>query len=219
MIVARSTWCLLLFAGLCLNACGGTSKRSSKTLPTARAPLRPPSFPSECARTGKLTFIIGEAVEDTVIEELAAHVRDTYQVEVQVLPSFPESILADAFEASLNQIRAQDALGALRKHLGAPPPWLFAITDLDLLPDRSDWSWAFSARVGNITLISIAHMREPEADPVLLRVRLFKLVARQLGDTYCGLPRTGPPSSVMRHEILSADELDEVDEADWRSTE
>ncbi|MCC6997640.1 MAG: hypothetical protein IT370_23685 [Deltaproteobacteria bacterium] len=225
MSASGSRWCLLSL-GLAVSVaagCGG-SPRKVEGLPTARAPSGPPAFPSTCARKGRATFVMGQSVDAISIEEVASHFRDVYHVDVDVLPSFPESVFEGVFDPVEKQVLVEAALRALVGHLGPIPTgtWLFAVTDLDLrIESRPDWGWAFAGRVGNASLISIERMREPvgEITPAQLHARIFKLIARQLGDVYCGLPRTGPDSSVMRREILSLDDLDAIDESDWRVKE
>jgi len=209
---------------IALLLCGCPKKGTQKTRtlpPTALWPSRPPRLPPDCARKGRLVFVGMDRLVGTSVDEVARHFSETYGLAVEVLPSYPPTVFDAAWEPN-QQLNVDKAIAGLAAHLGTlADVWVMALTHFDLKIDkRTELGFAFSGRHGPITLLSIARMTDTndlQVDVRLLQSRLFKQMARQIGTTYCGLARKGPPTSVMRETIQVAADLDSIDEADWRS--
>lgn len=222
-----SRWLIPVVAALvlCLAGCPASRKAGPTTTlpPTALYPSRPPTLPLTCARKGRLVFIGMDRLIGVSVDEVARHFHDTYGLAVEVLPAFPSNLLDPAWDPATRQLRVEQAISTLAAHLGPlGDAWVMALVHLDIRVEKAtELGFAFSGRQGPIILLSLARMadaqRDGQMDVTLLRARLFKQLARQIGTTYCGLSRKGPPSSVMREKISTAADLDSIDEADWRA--
>ncbi len=220
-----SRWLLPVAAALALAGCPASRKAGPTTTlpPTALYPSRPPTLPMNCARKGRLVFIGMDRLVGVSVDEVARHFHDSYGLGVEVLPAFSASLLDPAWDPATRQLRVEQAITNLAAQLGPlGDAWVMALVHLDIRVEKAtELGFAFAGRQGPIILLSLARMadaqRDGQMDVTLLRARLFKLLARQIGTTYCGLARKGPPSSVMREKISIAADLDSIDEADWRS--
>jgi hypothetical protein len=224
MVPMMKRWCIALGLALLAGGCGARSSKGSgppPLPPTALWPSRPPVLPDTCARKGRLMVVAADDLIGVTADEVAKHFRDTYGLPVEVLSSFPHEQLSAAWDATTRKLRAEPAIAAIAPQLGAPPDaWVMALVHLDLEIAKPTELVVFSSRQGQVTLLSLARMvdsHDGQIDVALLHSRLFKQMARQIGTIYCGLPRKGPESSVMREKILTAADLDAIDEADWRS--
>ena len=100
---------------------------------------------------------------------------------------------------------------------GDPRAIVIGLTTYDLYIRAYSWQWAFAFRQDNrLAVVSIARMDptnwgEPP-NPDRLRTRLRKMVSKNLGIMYYGLPESSSRSSVLYGPILGLDDLDSIGE-------
>ncbi|MEQ1794837.1 MAG: hypothetical protein ABL970_11650, partial [Nitrospira sp.] len=96
-----------------------------------------------------------------------------------------------------------------------PSVMMMGFTRGDMYIEKMDWQFAFALREsGRFTMISTARM-DPESfgfapDEQVLRTRLAKMVTKQIGLYFYGLPERQEKTSVLFSPILGVDDLDEV---------
>ena len=102
----------------------------------------------------------------------------------------------------------------------SPRTRLIGITPLDMYIEamRTQWLFAFSTRstdqryaVVSYARMDPTHLGEARND-TLLRSRLRKMVARNIGIMYFGLQTSENPRSVLFRNILGVDDLDRMTE-------
>jgi predicted Zn-dependent protease len=150
-------------------------------------------------------------------ERLARYFREMQAVNVGVLPAVPleESMI----DGARRQVIADEVLAAL--DVARLPQHqdrvLIALMEYDMyMLDMPSWNWVFSLRDPSrlLAVVSTAHMdpvnyREPE-DEDLLVLRAAKMLGKQIGTLYYGLPFSDDPTNVMYNGLTSLDALDRV---------
>lgn len=210
---------LLVIAALLTTGCARAvpkSRASAEALIALETPSKkPPAFPPNCKRAGKVALIAIEPLTTIDIEAVAARYRKVFGLEVEVLPAVPAA--AGAFNAARRQHDAALLIGGFYEALKVPPAdasrWIIGVTDLDLFWAERDWRYCFSLRSEHGAVVSTA--RTASDDPLESGDRTLKLITRVLGETYCGLERGGPDDSVLRPTLMSVDDLDRIDESVW----
>ncbi len=94
---------------------------------------------------------------------------------------------------------------------------MIGITEEDIYIRKSSWQFAFSYRAENrFAVVSSARMNpvnfDQPNDQALLHTRLRKMITKNIGILYFGLPQNNDPRSVLYRSILGVDELDRVGE-------
>lgn len=156
---------------------------------------------------------IGDFPRDGALE-LAGYHDARYGLEISVRPSLP------ADESTRDPARDQLVAERLLDQLWTGYPDLAAddgavviglVTDDLYILDRPDWAWAFGLRdEARYAIVSTARMADP--DPDVAAARLRKMVSRDIGILYYGLPFNDDRSSVLFREVLGADDLDRMNE-------
>jgi predicted Zn-dependent protease len=107
---------------------------------------------------------------------------------------------------------------ALPKLSKDPKVILIGFTSDDMYPLSMNWNFAFGWRVetSRTAVVSTARMDlhypgEPSAIP-LPETRLRKMVTKDIGILYYGLPESNNPRSVLYGRILGIEELDTMSE-------
>ena len=176
---------------------------------------RPPAFPPQCKRDGKVAFVAIEPLQTVDLEAVAERYRRVLGLEVEVLPAVAAA--PEAFNAERQQHDAQKVISGAYTSLKVPASdsgrWIIGVTDADLFWSEREWRYCFSLRSGHGAVISTART-QPE-EPLLSAARTFKLITRMLAETYCGLERGGPDDSVLRPTMMGLDDLDMLDESVW----
>ncbi len=179
-------------------------------LPWAQAPPRPvdPSI-------GVYVVPLGP-VPPAVITDLVDHFRITLRL--AITPLSPLTIEPASIDRDRVQVVAEELTASLRHRL---PQYgrhvLIGLTTYDMYIRGYQWEYAFAYREGpRVAVISTARMDEanwgrPPA-PDRLRVRLRKMVAKNLGLMYYGLAQTPDRRSVLFGPILGLDDLDAIGE-------
>jgi predicted Zn-dependent protease len=89
---------------------------------------------------------------------------------------------------------------------------LIAADDLNDMSDTKRFLFALNNSDRRRAIISIARMRlnpdGPEEAPILTKIRLYKMVKKQIGEMYYGYKRSNDLNSVMYSPIMGMDDLD-----------
>jgi predicted Zn-dependent protease len=99
-----------------------------------------------------------------------------------------------------------------------PRAILIGFTSDDIYPTSQNWKFAFGWRLGSshAAVVSTARMSlhyigQP-MDLNLSETRLRKMVTKDIGILYYGLPQNQNPKSVLYNGIMGIEELDQVGE-------
>jgi predicted Zn-dependent protease len=164
-----------------------------------------------------LTIVpIGDFPAQLVMEN-AQQVRRTFGTQVRIERPIP--IAEDAIDHGRQQLVAERLIASMKAHLTAqtkdPSVMLVGLTQGDMYLQGMDWEFAFAGReAGRFAVISTARM-DPESfglpkDERTLTRRLKKMVLKQVGLYFYGLPERSEPTSVLFSPILGIDDLDAV---------
>lgn len=182
-------------------------------VPTGRANLVPPALPGKTLYLARL-----DGTTDADIAELARFYGERYGINVNLLPA--ASITQEAWDARRSQLVGEDAMVALvdiyETTLVDRGAVVIGVADEDLyLRSRPDWRWAFGIRSGDdrVAVVSTWRMALPPGVDASLRMsRLRKMVGRDIGFMYFGLPASGDPGSMLHRDLLGVDDLDRMGE-------
>jgi predicted Zn-dependent protease len=167
-----------------------------------------------------LYFVAIGDVPVTRLESLASHFRDRFDIPIATLA--PVGFDRVTYDAGRSQLVADEVIAAVRFRYASlardPRVRVIGITPHDMYLKARDWAFAFSLR-GNeerFAVVSYARM-DPvnfggRADEELLMSRLRKMVAKNIGIMFYGLPVSGNPRSVLYGDIGGLDELDGMSE-------
>ena len=170
------------------------------------------------APTGRAVYLASIGPFPTeLIAELATVIEGRHDLDVQVLA--PSTLEARAFDADRDQYVSEDLIeGLIRAYPKQPTEDGSVVIGLlaeDVhIRSREDWSWAFGMRhKAGYAVVSTARMgslSEP-VDPIVVS-RLRKMVLRNIGVLYYGLPLNDDPLSVLYADVLSVADLDRMGE-------
>lgn len=154
------------------------------------------------------------------IEPLVRYYREKYNLEIATLKSVP--VDPATRDASRQQLMAESALSSVRSALpeysNDSKSILIAFTSEDMYPTSQNWRFAFGWRQGSTrsAIVSTARMNLPgqveSASADLAATRLRKIVTKDIGILYFGLPQSTDPKSVLYNGIMGIEELDNVGE-------
>ncbi len=183
----------------------------------------PPSNAAEIAlkpisAASKICFVPIEDFPVARLHDLVRYYRTKFHVEVSISKSVPiDPSLRDALR---QQVRAEALASSLRRVL---PEYdsntiLIGFTSEDIYPVSQDWQFAFGWRTGaeRSAVVSTARLgltyEGMPADPDIAATRLKKIVTKDIGILYFGLPQSSNRRSVLYNRIMGIQELDEVGE-------
>lgn len=164
-----------------------------------------------------ITFVPFGDFSETALRDLTQEYQRTFGVRIDLLPplSIPEAVI----DYSRGQIVGERLLHLMKQQLPQqaddPSVMMMGFTRGDMYIEKMDWQFAFALREsGRFTMISTARM-DPESfgfapDEQVLRTRLAKMVTKQIGLYFYGLPERQEKTSVLFSPILGVDDLDEV---------
>jgi predicted Zn-dependent protease len=149
---------------------------------------------------------------------LVDYYRTKYGVEARVLR--PALLDPNAWDAQRGQVVAESVLASVKAVHGDvasdPGAVIIALVTRDMyLRTRTDWAWAFGLRSdGRFAVVSTARMTWPggSAGEAGVPSRLRKMVGKDVGLMYFGLPVSDDPHSVLYRDILGVDDLDRMGE-------
>ena len=177
---------------------------------------RPPAPPND------LYLVAVGDVPPALMSSLVARVEQTLGIQVAVLR--PLSVDRTMYDPARSQLIADELIAAVRSRYPTlvrnPRARVIAITAQDMYNKarRETWRYAFSLRSNenSVAVVSYARMdpaylgNTPEEE--LLRSRLRKMVIKNIGIMYYGLPVSRDPRSVLYGNVLGLDDLDYMSE-------
>lgn len=184
--------------------------------PSHSATAAPTLIPSLSGDPVLYLAAIGGFPED-VLADLATFVNTKYDIEVRLLaPLSPDE---SAFDPERDQYVTEELLnGLVQSYPKARPDdgsvVIGILRDDVYILDRPDWYWAFGMRGDSgYAVVSTARMGDLQ-DPVapIVMSRLRKMILRNIGVLYYGLPLNQDPISVLYVEVLGVDDLDRMNE-------
>ena len=196
--------CLVIGFG---NVATGIASRA----PEGRAaifPVHPPGRTVYLAPLGGLS-----AAE---LQDLADFYAVRYDLNVGILP--PAPVPASLWDPGRNQVAAEDLIGLLPSiypEAADPNSVVIGVLPADIyVRGIPEWRWAFGNRAeGHLAVVSTAHMHATGPFGASLAAsRLRKMVTRDIGVLYFGLPLSDDPHSVLYFEILSVADVDRLGE-------
>jgi predicted Zn-dependent protease len=165
-------------------------------------------------------FVAVGNVRFDLVKQLAAHFRQTPDLAIEELPAVPFD--QAAFDNIRSQVVAEELLTAITRRYPDLADDVHAriigVTGDDMYLRSARWTFGFSLRSddGHVAVVSYARM-DPVAlglspDPEMLRNRVSKMVAKNIGVMYYGLPLSNNPRSALYGNIGGTDELDVMTE-------
>lgn len=152
------------------------------------------------------------------LEPLVQFYRQRFGIEVSVLRNVP--IDESTRDSARQQIVAEKLLGALQKsasgYVNDRKAILIGFTSEDLYPASQNWQFCFGWRdaTAHTAVVSTARLNlRRESAPFAADIsasRLRKVVTKDVGMLYFGLPQNGNPKSVMYEFVVGIDDLDQV---------
>jgi predicted Zn-dependent protease len=151
-------------------------------------------------------------------QSLVAFYRGKYGVEATVLES--ASVDPRAWDGERGQLVAEDVIASFKASypqvVADSGAVIIGLVDRDVyIRERTDWAWAFGLRrEGRFAIVSTARMSWPEglASEERVASRLRKMVSKNIGLLYFGLPVSGDPGSVLYGNVGGIDDLDRMGE-------
>jgi predicted Zn-dependent protease len=145
-------------------------------------------------------------------EALVAHYNEKFGMAIGILPSL--ALPRDAYDTNRRQVIAERVLDAVTATYGQaadPASVVIALVDRDMYIADSTWNYAYGLRdKGHLAVVSTAHL-----DDGLLgnkTQRLQKMVTKDIGLLYFGLPQSDDPKSVLYKNVLGPADLDRMSE-------
>lgn len=166
----------------------------------------------------KICFVPFHDFPMSQLETLRRYYKRKYNVEVLITKTVPVNpSLRDTLRG---QLRAEDRAASLRRAL---PQFdrntiLIGFTSEDIYPVSKDWQFAFGWRSSQTqsAVVSTARLALPyqglPAGADVSTARMRKVVTKDIGILYFGLPQSSNPKSVLYSQILGIEELDNVGE-------
>ena len=178
---------------------------------TARGPKSP--LPVPPLPVGRSLFFapVGEFPREDA-EALVAHYNEKFGMAIGILPSL--ALPREAYDTNRRQVVAErvlDAVAATYAQAADPASVVIVLVDHDMYIADSTWTFAYGLRSkGHLAVVSTAHL-----DDGLLgnkRQRLQKMVTKDIGILYFGLPQSDDPKSVLYKDVLGPVDLDGMSE-------
>ena len=205
----------------------GKSRSQSRSVASAGTALArsgegglPPKSQRPRVQGKKIYFVaIGDFPGDQV-QQLVQHYREKLNLDIQTLTAIP--IDPSAIDPRRQQLVAERLIASVRRAFPTlandPNVILIGFTSNDMYPLSMNWRFAFGWRTASTraAVVSTARMDlhypgEPSGI-ALPETRLRKMVAKDIGILYYGLPQSNNPRSVLYGQILGIQELDAVSE-------
>jgi predicted Zn-dependent protease len=168
----------------------------------------------------ELYFVAIGTVPAEMIDSFAAHFGAKYRIPIKTLTPLGADRLT--FDERRSQMVADKLIQAVRFRYPTlvknPRTRVIAITSHDMYMEamREQWAFTFSLRSGDRRFAVVSYARMDPSyfgqrpDEALLRGRLRKMVTKNIGIMYFGLPASDNPRSAMFRNILGVDDLDRM---------
>jgi predicted Zn-dependent protease len=192
--------------------------------PPAAAPAGTPSTtPPAQEATGprgarKIYFVPLAQFPESDLEPLVAYCQDRFHIKVNVLHAVP--IPTAALDRDRRQLIAEELIAAMQRALPdlAPDPdaVLIGFTSADMYSQSQSlqfvFGWRSDSAVVSTARLNLHYPGEP-AKGARPEVRLRKIVVKDIGMLYYGLPQSDNPASVLYSAITGIEELDKLTES------
>lgn len=201
---------------LCLTAIvvGWLVYSKSSPPPAASASLLPK------VENRKIYFVPIGNFPDQQLQPLVQYYRKKYNLEIAVADGI--SVDPATRDASRQQLMAESLAAGLRSRVSEPAndkdAILIGFTAEDIYPTSKNWQFAFGWRDGetrtavvSTARLSLGDIAQPMT-PDTPATRLRKIVTKDIGILYYGLPQSNDPHSVLYNQIMGIEELDAVGE-------
>jgi predicted Zn-dependent protease len=198
---------LKVIALACVLLAGGMLAKPS--LAQTKSPLR-------------LYFVAIGDVPRELLDHLIVNFQSRFGLALTIL--MPMTLAEAAFDPQRRQMVAEEVISSMRRrHLKLardPQARVIGITPLDMYMQakRDEWRFSFSVRspdrrfaIVSYARMDPAHLGDPPSEDQL-RSRLRKMITKNIGIMYYGLPASPNPRSVMFRDILGVDDLDRMTE-------
>jgi predicted Zn-dependent protease len=210
--VNRSLKVLVIVAALVLGWVGYSTLSSQPS--TASVSLAPK------VEGRKIYFVPIEAFPVEQLEPLVRYYHQKYNLEIAIVSSIP--VDPSARDESRRQLMAEKLAASLRNgdflQASDTNAILIGFTSEDIYPTSQNWQFAFGWRIAsmNTAVVSTARMNlHYLGQPLrfdLSQARLRKVVTKDIGILYYGLPQSKDAQSVLYNQILGIQELDRIGE-------
>jgi len=151
-------------------------------------------------------FPIGDA------ESLVAHYHEKFGMTIAILPAIP--VPAEAYDGDRKQVIAEriiDAIGAAHPVAADPAAVVIGLTSTDLYIAGEPWAWAYGLRTqSHLAVVSAARMNDFLGMQRMRRLQ--KMVTKNIGLLYFGLPLSDDPGSVLYRSVGGQGDLDQMSE-------
>lgn len=145
-------------------------------------------------------------------EALVAYYQDKYGIAIRILPSL--TLPRRAYDTVRQQVVAEkvlDAVVATYRQAADPAAVVIALVDRDMYIASSTWKFAYGLRTkGHLAVVSTAHLDDGLLGDKTQRLR--KMVTKDIGILYFGLPQSNDPKSVLYKDVLGPTDLDRMSE-------
>ena len=150
------------------------------------------------------------------LDSMVEFYRQSYGLEIPILKSVP--IDDSARDPGRQQIVAEKLMASLRAGTGKydRKAILIGFTSEDLYPASQNWQFCFGWRDASTrtAVVSTARLNlRRDSAPFAADIsvaRLRKVVTKDIGMLYYGLPQNGNPKSVMYEFMVGIDDLDQA---------
>jgi predicted Zn-dependent protease len=152
------------------------------------------------------------------MQQLGNYYHGRFGLEIPILKAVP--VPANAMDNRRNQLMAETLTNEMRGNFpelaNDPKAILIGVTSQDMYLVSKNWRFAFGWKDANkrTAVVSTARMNLRYGFNLFpnSEVRLRKMVTKDIGILYYGLPQSDNPRSVLYNGILGIQELDSVGE-------
>ena len=165
--------------------------------------------------SGKLYLVPLGRFSNLVAEELASYYKTKYGISAEILPTV--EIPSSAWNAARQQLIAEQAVNVMRRVNPEisrnPDAILIGLTAEDMYISKYDWRFSFSWREQEkYAVVSSGRMNLGGVSEAEIRIRLRKMVTKNVGILYFHLPQSDDPRSVLYRSVGGIQELDYMGE-------
>ncbi|HLJ85459.1 MAG TPA: hypothetical protein VKZ53_01470 [Candidatus Angelobacter sp.] len=165
----------------------------------------------------KLYFVPIGDFPGSQMHDLVSYCEKRFRVKAEILDRLPT--IGISKDPVRKQFAGEELISAIKKAYPAvaanPDSVLLGLTEDDMYARSVGWNFVFGWRVDNMAVVSTSrfwqhYADEPsDAEP---KIRLRKIVSKDIGVLYYALGESTNPKSVLYNKVLSIEELDAVSE-------
>lgn len=145
-------------------------------------------------------------------EALVAHYNEKFGMAIGILPALV--LPPEAFDAARRQVIAErviDAIAAGHKMAADPAAVVIALVSEDMYIAAQAWRYAYGLRSqGHLAVVSTARLSDGLGSDKMRRLQ--KMVTKDIGVLYFGLPQSDDPGSVLYRDVGGPADLDRMSE-------